>query len=257
MASASASATTLSPAAFNRLASAFAARSAGLTPTWAWVDPSDIDDGGPFGPPPTGYLHASPLLLPADAAPSQSGARDDDEAELECARPARLLLHIVHSATYEVPVLLLQGYDAGGSVWGPAATREPLLGNGLVAGVSQGVITLVSRREPPRAPPHPAVPRRARGLHPARPPMCADGAPCAAESLLWRRPVQHGRADGRDARHGGQRARRARLPQRLVGRPRAPRRRALAPIGVLPAAGRAAAAAAATPARPRAGCHER
>ena len=130
---------------FTALAKQFAATSqstAGRAPSWAWIDAFDAAPPSPFGPPPTGYLRASPLLVPARECPEpplpmkagdedalSTGDDDDgDDAALPSAgeRPGRLELHIVHSESYRVPVLLLQGQHPDGAPWTPDELRAHL-----------------------------------------------------------------------------------------------------------------------------------
>lgn len=124
--------------AFTRLGRRFARVAArGASPSWAWVDAASID-GGPFGPPQTGYLKASPLalLVPLAAATSAVSELDADDPSGDAPaahQPQQLLLHIVHSDTYNVPVLLLQGYHADGSLWSPDTLRAHL---GAMPGVA-------------------------------------------------------------------------------------------------------------------------
>ncbi len=135
----------LSAAEFECLGAEFAARSAGLSPTWAWNE--HVEDDA-FGRRLAGCLVASPLLIAAADDARESEQEEDpavssDAGAFECARSARLLLHIVYSASYGVPVLLLQGYGADGMLWTPSELREHLLRRGTPghAGVAPGLIS--------------------------------------------------------------------------------------------------------------------
>ena len=131
----------LSATDFTELGRRFAARSLNHEPSWAWVDGAAA--GESLFAPPTGYLRASRLLLPPSSTSWASGmvvaddssaaavvcADDDQDGEDSSAAPlaeasARLLLCIAHNGTYDVPVLLLQGYHADGSLWTPDVLRE-------------------------------------------------------------------------------------------------------------------------------------
>ena len=132
----------LEPDSFDTLARRFAADSAGRTPTWAFL--AAEDEKGAFGAAPTGYLRASPLLVPEHASPAKiqqyatisadallgvapTGEADDATTLPAAGTAARLELHIVHSATYRVPVLLLQGHHPDGAPWTPDELRAYLV----------------------------------------------------------------------------------------------------------------------------------
>ena len=142
---------TLTAETFTELGARFAAHSVAHEPTWTWAEPEPAADA--FAPL-TGYLRASPLLLPPDLSglegTTSDGALDadpsadavDDSAALDAARPpSRLQLYIVHSSSYGVPVLLLQGYDADGALWLPASIRAYLVARGRSASLSAGDIS--------------------------------------------------------------------------------------------------------------------
>ena len=149
---------------FMMLAKQFAGASQAVrVPSWAWIDAVDAAPASPFGPPATGYLRASPLLIPArecpgappqikygdDASALSTGDDDDDgdDAALPSSaeRPGRLELHIVHSESYRVPVLLLQGQQPDGSPWTPDELRAHLRrrdgADGGVTTLSGNVVT--------------------------------------------------------------------------------------------------------------------
>lgn len=167
---------------FTKLGQHFAARSIGWSPSWAWVDASEIDAGSPFGPPPTGYLRASPLSVSVppgqDTSHAAAGASAEDSADPmdagiaddECSAPmlrpaARLVLHIVYSTSYNVPVLLMQGYHGDGTLWTPDTLRT-YLGDmgGLQAPLAPAMLSQIE---------HPA-------LH--TPSCCID--PCGTAALM-------------------------------------------------------------------------
>ena len=148
----------LSAEQFEANAAHFVARTAAHSPSWAWVAPTP--DGSPL-PPPTGFLRSAsitvpPLLSPhQDSLASEDALVDDraDRVDDDCAsmRPSishRLELHIVHSDTYRVPVLLLQGYGEDGDPWAPEAVRAHL---GRCGSVGHDVVPLdmVSQMEHP------------------------------------------------------------------------------------------------------------
>ena len=148
----------LSAASFTILGRQFAAHSAACGAlTWAWIDAASID-GGPFGSPPTGYLRASPLLLQTperghDAAMAAALDNADDDPSLAApilSQAPRLLLQIVHNTTYNVPVLLLQGYHAEGSLWSPDELRAHLTAIPGVAPPLTRHALVLDRRRPER-----------------------------------------------------------------------------------------------------------
>jgi ubiquitin-like-conjugating enzyme ATG10 len=139
----------------------FSASSAGLNPSWVWVA-GGSDMPSRFATcPATGYLRASPLLVLAQdcppsearAAPSISveaatGDEDDAAALSPLVQHGRLDLHIIHSTSYRVPVLLLQGHHPDGTPWTPDALRahlaaqpQRLRGGAAVAPLSGSVIS--------------------------------------------------------------------------------------------------------------------
>ena len=139
--------------AFATLAQEFAAASATHRPSWAWLE-AEAPSGAFAGCPGCGYLRASPLLLPSGATAAGdtvSSICDDDEA-VPPSPPSRLELHVVHSATYGVPVLLLQGQHGDGSLWSPDELRAHLaaLAEARGAGASTlAPLTQVSQMEHP------------------------------------------------------------------------------------------------------------
>lgn len=175
----------LSAASFTSLGRQFAAHSAACGAlTWAWIDAARID-GGPFGSPPTGYLRASPLLLQTPERGHDAfmaAALDDADADPSLAAPIlsqapRLLLHIVHSTTYNVPVLLLQGYHAEGSLWSPDELRAHLT---AIPGVSPPLTpSMITQME------HPAL----------RTPFCCVD-PCRTATLMGHVLPPEGTAEG-------------------------------------------------------------
>ena len=127
----------LDAATFATLAERFAAESSARSPSWTYVNAAAQGSASPFSMSPKGYLKASPLLLPptADAmmaALDSSLGEETDEQEEETITnllpPRRLELHIVYSETYQVPVLLLQGYHSDGALWTPDELRTHLIG---------------------------------------------------------------------------------------------------------------------------------
>ena len=112
----------LSAEDWTRLAPAFAAASAHRRVSWAWVEP-EARGGFAAG---LGYLRSAAILVPADST-EDAIAHPSEDDDPSCAAPAtgshRLELHAVHSATYGAPMLLLQGYDAAGAPWAPAAVH--------------------------------------------------------------------------------------------------------------------------------------
>ena len=150
----------LSSAAFEVMALGFADRTASHEPSWAWVPASD--DG--LLAPVVGFLRSASILVPPpvsgdDPSPplSDDGLTDerivDDDAAAVRASPRthRLELHIVHSETYCVPVLLLQGYGDGGRPWRVEAVRVHL-GRCARAGLTCLPLEMVSQARTPRAP---------------------------------------------------------------------------------------------------------
>ena len=107
---------------WTRLAPEFAAASAHRRVSWAWVEP-EARGGFAAG---LGYLRSAAILVPADST-EDAIAHPSEDDDPSCAAPAtgshRLELHAVHSATYGAPMLLLQGYDAAGAPWAPAAVH--------------------------------------------------------------------------------------------------------------------------------------
>lgn len=157
---------------FAELGRQFAQRSCTHSPTWAWVDSAEH---GQFAAC-VGYLRASPVLW-RTACGARPGGEEADAEQLvvdcdgdtsELAVPpatCRLDLHIVHNASYNVPVLLIQGHDPDGSLWTPAVLRSRLAAvRGSGASLSGSVITQVE---------HPA-------LH--VPFCCVD--PCETHTLM-------------------------------------------------------------------------
>ena len=119
----------LDAAAFTVLAERFADASRARSPSWAFVR-APAASSSTFAPPNVGYLKASPLLLPSRVdrpAVDDDNAILDDETIASPPPPRRLELHIVHSDTYRVPVLLLQGYHSDGALWTPNELREHLV----------------------------------------------------------------------------------------------------------------------------------
>ena len=137
---------TLSADDFCRFGRRFAARSVAHALSWAWVEPMSVGCRG-FAALPCGYLAASPLLLdkePGHQCPNghttvgQLGTGDcvsmgafieeeDDDSAAPSSKPAaRLMLHVIHSASYSVPMLLLQGYGSDGTLWTPQDVRAHL-----------------------------------------------------------------------------------------------------------------------------------
>lgn len=148
----------LSAKEFEANAAHFVARTASHSPSWAWV--ASTTDGGPL-PPPTGFLRSASITVPSllsphqDSLASEDALVDDlaDRVNDDCAstRPSpahRLELHIVHSDTYGVPVLLLQGYGEDGDPWAQEAVRDHL---GRCSSVGHDVVPLdmVSQMEHP------------------------------------------------------------------------------------------------------------
>lgn len=114
--------------AFEELAQAFAARSVSSRVSWGWVSPAG---DGPFGRV-TGYLQSAPLLVPPARQPAPSeGAVDggDDDGVLAQPHADWLELHIVHSQTYDTPVLLVQGHGADGELWSAEEVHGHLMLN--------------------------------------------------------------------------------------------------------------------------------
>ena len=175
----------LSAASFTILGRQFAAHSATCGAlTWAWIDAASID-GGPFGSPPTGYLRASPLLLQTperghDAAMAAALDNADDDPSLAApilSQAPRLLLQIVHNTTYNVPVLLLQGYHAEGSLWSPDELRAHLT---AIPGVAPPLTpSMITQME------HPAL----------RTPFCCVD-PCRTAMLMGHMLPPKGTAEG-------------------------------------------------------------
>lgn len=112
---------------FEVLGRHFAARSAEHHVSWAWVD---SQQRGPFAQHPSGFLHT--CMLVEQKAPSEdifidvnaelaftADVEEDDSTLSAVDHPcaSRIELHIVHSTTFGVPVLLLQGYSEHGNVW--------------------------------------------------------------------------------------------------------------------------------------------
>ena len=113
---------------FVALARHFAAQSVQHTPSWAWVEAEPLRGAFAGGPVPTGYLRSSPLLLPPKKEASSADIKEICEDEIAApAAPSRLELHIIHSAVYRVPVLLMHGHHPDGSLWSPDAVREHLV----------------------------------------------------------------------------------------------------------------------------------
>ena len=108
---------------WTRLAPEFAAASAHRRVSWAWVEP-EARGGFAAG---LGYLRSAAILVPAADSAEGAIAHPSEDDDPSCAAPAtgshRLELHAVHSATYGAPMLLLQGYDAAGAPWAPAAVH--------------------------------------------------------------------------------------------------------------------------------------
>ena len=108
---------------WTRLAPEFAAASAHRRVSWAWVEP-EARGGFAAG---LGYLRSAAILVPAADSAADAIAHPSEDDDPSCAAPAasshRLELHAVHSATYGAPMLLLQGYDAAGAPWAPAAVH--------------------------------------------------------------------------------------------------------------------------------------
>ena len=147
---------------FDELAERFAHRTATHSPSWAWVAP--MSDDGPF-PPGAGFLRSAFIPVPQAATlpPGCDTARNDDPvllldegADGVCdtgclASPLpthRLELHVVHSSSYGVPVLLLQGYGDNGEPWAPEAVRAHLARCGR-AGHELLPLDMVSQMEHP------------------------------------------------------------------------------------------------------------
>lgn len=148
----------LTPQDFEADAARFVVLTASHSPSWAWVAPTP--DGGPL-PPPTGFLRSAsitvpPMLSPHERSLTAEDALVDDLADCvddDCTstRPSpshRLELHIVHSDTYGVPVLLLQGYGEDGDPWAPEAVRAHLARCGSV-GHEVVPLDMVSQMEHP------------------------------------------------------------------------------------------------------------
>lgn len=135
----------LSAEDFAQQAKRFAVASAQRSPSWAWVDASTPSVQSPFGTDSNvamGYLRMSPLLVPAARSQATASVADsvmvdgmanevvDDAAALDMPAadsPCRLDLHIVHSAIYSVPVLLLHGHHSDGAPWTPDELRAFLM----------------------------------------------------------------------------------------------------------------------------------
>lgn len=150
----------LDAAAFTVLAERFADASRSRSPSWAFIcAPIASNASLSFAPMPTGYLKASPVLLPSLSPVNQPAVDEDDQmidddTVANPPPPCRLELHIVHSDTYRVPVLLLQGYHANGALWTPDELRGYLCEQAKNRGLdSSGVLPLsvsqVSQMEHP------------------------------------------------------------------------------------------------------------
>ena len=133
----------LTSAEFSTLGQRFATCSAGRSPSWAWINTDRDACNGPFCAP-VGYLRSSPIMVPAHSCPNEHAqlrrsagnaeaavllgveatCEGDDSTTISPDMAAgRLDLHIVHSESYRVPVLLLQGHHPGGAPWSPDALR--------------------------------------------------------------------------------------------------------------------------------------
>ena len=206
---------TLSADEFARLGKEFATASAHHSPSWAWVDASAAPLTGSFGASSSapGFLCASPILMPARTNAFHDGAENatdggptedlvatmpevsvDDSALCGAATalPDRLDLHIVYSATYHVPVLLLHGHHSNGAPWSPDNLRAF-----LSAHPSRTVEDSVASDEQRLAPLSGAVISQLE--HPVlrTPSCCVD--PCETASLMGAL-LSGGMADGDDSR---------------------------------------------------------
>lgn len=196
---------------FVALARQFAVRSSDRTPSWAWID-AIRDPASPFAAPPIGgYLRASPILVPASTSPTgahvahaleeaqygvvhtEDGAVDDDHQDM--VRPSRLDLHIVHSASYGVPVLLLHGQHPDGTPWTPTAIREYLASRHALALPASDGSSIHSDEAHSRTPLSGAVVTQLE--HPVLRTPCCCLDPCETATLMAVLLSAHGsRADG-------------------------------------------------------------
>lgn len=179
----------ISASAFEELALGFAASDASRSPSWAWVPATD---DGPLAPP-VGFLRSASIPvppppaaggLPSDEALLDESLVDDDNAAAQPLPVQRLELHIVFSETYQVPVLLLQGYGEDGQPWRPDAVRAHL-GRCATAGTEGLPLDMVSQME------HPVLRVPFCCLHPCRTAdlmarlLSGDGAKLDYLSAWW------------------------------------------------------------------------